>query len=662
MIVNTFKGKPRAKYAAFDTETRVLIDGVALTDAQIRQMCAQTRTVAGEKVPRYPVSWWREHAEVQCWAYIVYTPDGFAIAETWEEFVSLITTLRIRVGWWYYAPFDYAVLDHQLLSNGFRQMDRHATEPSTFSELSSDFGARYSLEICFPYTPRKGERSKIDRWKVKFYDLRNIFAGGLANLLKSFDVRNGDGESIRKLQMDYQTATGTADDIAYMRADAEGLWWLIQKASAYMEENYSISIRNGAPEVLTASGLAKKVYLRERYPDERNDGARIRRYHREHPMTIEQDLLLRERGLLEGGIVMVNPHIKGKHLRGLRAYRADVNSEYPFIMTKIREIYDPPDVFKSVGEAKAQYGRSACIVLEFSQISATLRSGMIPSWRHPITGKLESEIAITRGDTHRFCIFLEEFAELAKWYRMNSFMISNVYAWKTREDPALGNVMRREYARKTEAKKERDAVKSYFSKLIMNGLGGKFSQNPRHIRTERVMEDGIVKNQGIIRKGEAVVDVDAKAIMHVGQGAWITCGGRCYLRRLAREICAGEVARKLFYTDTDSLHTSVKPPAHLVDQDRLGALKIENSSPITGACFLAPKTYYEIADITEIHAKGVKTEAIQALIKRGVPIEKIYTPGFRILSESSLNVRGGKAILPLPKQLCRVTDANNIDE
>lgn len=667
MLINTFTGPVTSKYAAFDTETRVRVDGVVLSDDTIRRMCEEQVEERGELVPRYPVSWWRKHATVECWAFIVYTPEGFAIAETWDEFTDLIVRYRIRHGWWYYAPFDFAIIDHHLLSSGFTQAEKHATAPCTFCELSSEFGSRYSMEICFPYKRERGDRSRLNKWRVCMYDLRNIFGGGLRNLLETFDVRDADGTPIRKLDMDYQAATGSADDVAYMRADAAGLWWLIQQASAYMEEHYGFSIRGGRPDILTASGLAKRVYLRERYPDEKSDGRRVYRYQREHPMTIEADTWLRCEGLLQGGLVIVNPAYQGQHLKGLEAYRADVNSEYPFIMEDLPEIYGHPDTFQSAEQARRRFGEDACVVLCIDRLNATVRPGMVPAWRHPITGKISDHILISEEDAFPFAIFEEELEELRRWYEIHGEHILRVYAWRTQQHPAMGNLIRREYARKTAAKIEHDKVKAEFSKLIMNGLGGKFSQNPRRYKMRRKMIDGVVyKMIEEDEDGEPIVDVDPKALMHVVQGAWITCRGRCYLRRLAREICGDRVAERLLYTDTDSLHVTVKPPPHLVDPTRLGALKLENSEPITAACFLAPKTYYELSDELEIHAKGVRKEAILAALSgahgEARTLEDIYTPGKVILSESALNVAGGKAILPLPKRLCKVTAANYIDE
>ena len=693
MICNTFTGRVVSPYVALDTETKVYVDGKLLTDAQIKQMCAQTRRVKGEDTPRYPVSWWREHAEVRAWAYIIYAPEGFAIAETWEEFSELLARLHVRVGWWYYAPFDYAVLDSDMLCRGYEYVEKVTPgKPYQYSDLSSDFGARYSMEINLPYIKdTRGDRSKRKAWKVTFYDLRNILSGGLAKLLKDFKVTDAEGNAIRKLEMDYQAAGTTEEDIQYMRHDAAGLWWLIDTASRYLERVYDMSIRHGKPDVLTASGLAKKVLLRRMFPADRNDVYRLKHYHQLQPMWLALDTELRRHGLLGGGLVLVNPDMKGKHLKGITAHRYDVNSEYPYIMEGMRSVGKGYGVYKTEKEAREDLlewhdCRDPVIIYKITKLHATVKPHMIPSWRNPFTAEIMDEYIITDPATESIMLFKEEFDELATyWYDIHEIVVSEVLAFPTFQNKALAAIMREEYARKAEAKRDGDEAKSYFSKLIMNGLGGKFSQNPRRMKKTRVLgEDGIVQRETVMQRvlpegaedGEEIdvplEECDERAIMNVVQGALITCGGRCLIRRLAREICRGEVRKYLCYVDTDSLHVlDVEAPPELVDAYRLGALKRENHNPITAACFLAPKTYYEMEegykkgdkDALAVHAKGVHTEDIMHLyLKKGTPLETIYRPGFRVCSLSALNVRGGKALLPLPKVLQRVTDLNWIDE
>lgn len=645
MIIDTFTGACTSAYAAFDTETKTYIDGEILPEEKIAEMCAATDS-RGE--PVYPVSWWRRHAEVRAWAYIVYTPEGFAIAETFDEFQRVITERRIRFGWWYHAPFDMAVLDYDMLSRGFRYC-KDAREPNTFSELVSDYGARYDVKVVFP--------TRSGRHVLHMYDLRNILQGGLARLLEDYKVTDGQGNPIRKLEMDYQGATGSAADIEYMLADAAGLWWLVRIASLRLEEVYNISIRGGRPDVLTASGLAKRYVLRRMYPNVHKDFILPKYFQKDHPITLAEDTYFRQHGLLGGGLCAVNPRYRGRVLTGIEAYRNDANSHYPAYMADMLSVWGHPEYFDSVEKAcnYFRWGKD-CFILEFDELTARMWPYMVPAWRDPFTAKIVDSINHTVGRPS-LLMFAEEFEELANWYDFTGARLRRVICYKCRKEPAIEAVMREEFDRKNAAKRAGDKALQNNAKFVMNGYSGKYSQNPNHCDFDRgILPDGAVHRVELLDTLKA----DPSSLMQVVQGSRITCNGRVRIRQAIRAAYGKDVAKLFLYTDTDSFHGLKKYES--ADPYRLGEFKQENDTPIVEACFLAPKTYYEIeADGTvSISSKGVRNESIEELYKSGVPLRDIYRLGRRILSKSALNVRGGKALLPLPKYIAKIT--NNIDE
>lgn len=655
MICNTFEGKTAHPYAAFDFETRTLVDGRVLTEDEIFRMCGEMNG----GTPRYPPKWWREHATVECWAWIVYTPDGFAIAETFEEWLDVIQSARILCGWFYNAPFDFSILDYAMLSRGwtYKTDTKAVKDPRTFGELANDYGARYTMVIAAPYVKHHGDRSKRDAWRFRMHDLRNILHGGLARLLADFDVRDGDGKPIRKLEMDYQRATGkTPEEIAYMLNDAAGLWWLIQKAGAIMADQYGFDIRGKRPDVLTASGLSKRVLLRSMYPDSRTAWHSAWKFRRDHPMDLKTDEYFRTGGLLGGGLVIVNEKFKGEHLTGMNIVRLDVNSEYPAYMHDMRSVYGSPYTYKRIGEAMDWHGPDACYILAFSRLSASIRPGAVPCWRDPFTHAIRPDY--DHGPPlPPLLIFYEEFEELCYWYEIHAAVLDSVIVYDTRKEPQIEALIDREYNGKRTAREAGEIGLMTFHKLTQNGLGGKYSQNPIH----GIHIRQIVPGKGHVAFVETGTEKDEKSLMQVVQGARITAGGRCMLRRYARQICGGaeNTAAHWLYGDTDSLHLhDVNVPPEIVDAYRLGALKKENKTPIRRACFLAPKTYYEIEESgeMEIHAKGINTDAIEREIANGIPIEHIYREGFCIQSLTAMNVRGGKALLPFGKQLLAPLD------
>lgn len=649
MICNTFQGKTAHQYAAFDFETRTYVDGHLVDEDTIRMMCAATYKIGGKEFATFPVSWWREHTEVRCWAWIIYTPDGFAIAETFEEWLDVIQKAGIKTGWFYNAPFDFSILDYAMLSREWKHVEK-AKEPRTYSELCNNFGARYELTICAPYHREKGDRSRRTSWSFTSYDLRNILHGGLEKLLKDFDVKDGDGKPIRKLEMDYQSATGEKqEELDYMTNDAAGLWWLVQTAGAMLSERYGLDIRGTRPDVLTASGLAKRVFLSRMYPRSKTYQHAVRAFKKDHPMGIESDQWFRACGLLQGGLPVVNPDYAGRLLEGITADRYDVNSEYPFYMSRMRSVCGMYSTHKTLEEAELYYGRMGCYILVFSRLIATVKPNMVPSWRDPFTGKIVAEFRHTEA-RGQYMIFREEYEELLLWYDVITADLEMVVAYPTRPEPAIRDTVLWEYDEKTDARRTGQDVRAMFPKLVMNGYGGKYSQNPNHdVTTRELAPEGYTR---LVCTGE---ETDADGLMQVVQGARITAAGRIIWRTWARIICQGDVRKNLLYGDTDSIHALTKAPDRYVDAEKLGYLKRENKAPIVRACFLAPKTYFEEEETgrLELHAKGIRIEEIRRLIETGEPVEKIYTKGYRVQTLSALNVKGGKALLPLPKIITR---------
>lgn len=641
MIINTFQGPVVSSYVAADTETHTLIDGAVLPEEKIKSMMLEVLPDGSRK---YPVKWWRAHTEVVPWAYIIYAPEGFAILENFDEYARFISQYHVRHVWWYNAPFDFSILDYDKLTRGWTYTES-PKNPREFGELCSEFGVRYMMKEVHAFEKiRGGAPSNKKSQRVTHYDARNLLKGGLRRLLESFDVRDDKGEPIRKREMDYQTAgvggVLTYGDILYMLDDARGLWWLVQTFGRRLQAQYNIDILGGKPEVLTASGLAKKLMLRKMYPHASDKGA-VTLYRRDHPITLELDAFFRSVHLLQGGLVMLNPGIKGRHLTGVNLFRYDYNSHYPAIMSVMPDIRGNP-LFVD-GEAPPRDGRVRILV--FDKLDAFLRPGFIPAWLNPITGKVDSAVEVIEWKTGCIALFDFELDELRLWYDITTYHVKQTIFYKAAGTPCADFVAEH-YAEKQRASAEGDKVGKEIPKLTMNGASGKFSQNPVHSKTERVLcEDGHVTL--------AVSDVtkDERSMMNVVQGAYITAKGRTILRQSCRDIAMEAdktVAECILYTDTDSIHTNVLYSK--TDPLALGWLKCENKTPIREAVFIAPKAYAERdASGTEFHSKGVNRERLAEAEADGDSLVDIYRPGRRFLSLSALNVRGGKALLPLPK-------------
>ena len=658
LLINTLIAPPRSKYVGMDTETHTFVDGVILPAEKIEAMMWETvKNEKGETVPKYPAEWWREHVTVTAWAYIIYCPEGYAILESFDEYSRFCAQFRIKTAWWYNAPFDFSILDAAKLSGGWTYTeDRRPTQLCQYTELASPFGARYSMTERHPINADASfaKRPTAKGQNVTHYDLRNLLKGGLAELLEKFDVRDADGVPVRKGSMNYQAAGRDnlkLPDLDYMIDDARGLWWLVDTFGKILFEKYGLDIRGTRPDVMTASGLAKILLLRKMYPNLRSDSGRRKAYRKSHPITVDLDDYYRRHYLLQGGLVMINPRIRGQPLGGdgFTLWRYDFNSRYPATMHDAPDIIGRPRIYN---ERCAKDAPDDVRVFEISELHAILRRGFIPTWLDPINHSVAAELNIYEWHTGSIMIFDFELDELEKWYHIDFCKVSRTWLFNGKPCPAFAEFVDEHYNAKAAAEADHNKVFKELEKVILNGVTGKFSQNPNHCHQWRQLDaDGIVR----LARGEKQ-EADESSLMNIVQGAYILAHARCELRRAARRIAveAGKtVAEVIYYTDTDSLHTT--EPYSQIDRYKLGWLKQENDLPIKEAIFMAPKTYAEIETDGTItaHCKGVRVELITEAYKRGETLAEIYRVGREYASLCAINVKGGKALLPLRKAVCR---------
>ena len=126
-----------------------------------------------------------------------------------------------------------------------------------------------------------------------------LVAGGLANVLKGLDVKDNDGNLVRKLTMEYQavdTHNLTQQEIDYCCNDVKGLYFAIKIFNDTIEQqsNNELHIYGEDTNVMTAGGFAKHELLRSMYPNLQTKAKRIKQYQNEHPLTVAQDKYVRD--------------------------------------------------------------------------------------------------------------------------------------------------------------------------------------------------------------------------------------------------------------------------------------------------------------------------------------------------------------------------------
>lgn len=654
---------------AFDTETQVYFDGKILDTKKLARKIRGMKD--GEKRRRISnVTWaWQAYDEI----------NGFFMSNDFETWLSYVCACGYKFGHCYNSTFDFAQIDYEILANGRDKWKPHEyaekgsgkaynkAQPYTYESLHNDMGARYSYKLWFPY--RNANRHTYVH-AVELHDFMKLLVGGLRSVLEDLDVTDNEGKPIRKLTMEYQavnTEALTQEEIDYCAIDVKGLYFAVKKFNLEIERQSGgeCHIFGSETNVMTAGGFAKRELLRSLYPN-KAPRYRLEAFQKRHPLTAEQDKWLRENYLYRGGISYVNPRYKGMLLTaskmGEPMRRYDVNSEYPYAMSQIRDLIGVPFREKYDDYMKRDNKEDYEAVLILKAVSGIVKKGFLGVWYDPFEGEYVD--VIDEEGTH--LMFLREFEELSQWYDDLEYDVEEVILWR-RGDRVYAPFVEENYALKAQAKKDKNATLQACTKLKLNSSYGKLSE-----RIERVVGHYELNEEtGAIHFVTDETERSEKSAMNVAIGALITAYARVYILSKIREVChgeRGEISKRFVYIDTDSIHA-------FADYDKadayvLGGLKLE--ATCEAVKYLLPKTYVDVERVNkdgtipyeamEIHSKGVSIAAVIAALrkkqkgkKRNLPtialLDRRIDYGQKYLVLCAMNVKGGKVLLPVEKYL-----------
>ena len=659
MIYNTIPKTKKFDWCSADTETYTLIDGKRVDTKTLNALALDDA---------HDVAYFRKHASIDTYAWQISTGKYDAICSSFDEWTQLLCKHKIGVVWFYNAKFDFAQIDYQILSNADKWKPYDADlkrDYNCYDSLHSAFGARYSYTLWVHYI-NKNKKDCVH--KIKIYDLMNIFTGGLARLLNDFDITDENGNKLRKLQMDYQEnqnddGTFTNEAIQYMIIDVKGLYYLIEKCDKFIKEKYKMSLCP-QPDFMTAGGFAKRLLLETLY--QTGDYMKnIEKFHKDYIMFLSYDKMLRRGGLYQGGKCIVNEAYQNSFIdKSFKRY--DYNSHYP---ARMREaVAFKGKAYKLSYDEYLKANKDENIfILHLKKWRGFLKPSMIAVWYdYELKKYTATPYSLSEEGLLIFDFEMEEYENY--WYDID-YEIDYVIMYKKCIDTRYIDFVDNLYADKTEGKKTKNKCLEKFAKLGLNSSYGKFAQNPYNPITHREIneETGAVH---LIMDG---VETDEKSLMSVIQGAYITARGRVELCKSIRLYCINSPAEDFYYCDTDSIHGNFNV---IADDFKIGDLKLE------GVCkcglFLAPKTYFEVLDdnTIEIHTKGIPVSAIyNVLLKKHYIEEKdnsfkvvdidgvlsVFKAGNKFQTLASMNLKGGKGLIPLFKELCK-TDNTKINE
>ena len=669
---------------AFDTETQTYFDGKLISS---KQLLKKTKNLSNDEK--------RKRLSNITWAWQCYDElNGFFMTNDFETWLDYQCKCRYKFGWCYNSTFDFSQIDFEILAKAKEKWKRHErakegeaymkNQALTYESIHNDMGTRYAYKLWIPY---KNESRHNYVHAVEYHDFMKLTVGGLAKVLEGLDVRDINGDPIRKSTMEYQavnTDNLTQAEIDYCRIDVEGLYFAVKKFNDEVERqsNGESHIFGKYTNIMTAGGFAKRELLRSLYP---NVAPRFRlsRFQKSHPMSAKRDKFFRDNKLYRGGISYVNPRYKGKLLTasmfGEPMRRYDVNSEYPYAMSEIETLVGHPrKITMEQWQAMKDKERYEAIYA-LNGVYGQVKKGMLGVWYDPF----KREYCDTIAEEGLHLMFEREFYEMLNWYDDVETNIEYVIIYK-KGGKIYKPFVDKFYAIKAEAKKDGKPVLLAIAKLLLNSSYGKLAE-----RIERAVGHYEQSAEtGAIHYVHDETEIDEKAVMSVADGALITAYARAFILSKIREVCEGQVAKRFVYIDTDSIHAfAVYPKA---DAFALGGLKLE--ATCEAVKYILPKTYIDIERVNkdgtfdfstikngkekanyEVHSKGVNVKAITKELqkkqkgkKNNKPtlwlIDKKISYGAKYICLQAMNVYGGKILLPVEKYLARLEQAPNYDD
>lgn len=572
----------------------------------------------------------KQNIEVRAYCFSMSDGINTAIFQCCEDFLTACSMLKVKYVIWYNAKFDFAIFDYYFLTNGWKESEenidrqRYGKLPDkTYQSLHSAFGQRYCLRVWKSYYDISSHK-KVHNFRM--IDLCNIVGGGLKKNLESWDIRDENGNPLRKLEMDYVEDT-IEQSYRYIVNDTKGLMRLAMKVDETMKSLTTFSLFNG--DYMTAGGLAKKAMLTEMY--ECNYKEAIKRFQLEFPMTENLDNYFREHNLYLGGKCLVNPYKRGVVQKNI--YKYDVNSMYP---DKQRNMLFPYGKGKLTHKYNKNNGKLKILMIK--NFIGEVKENKIPIFKNFDDTEYKDKTLFIEDE---FFIWEEELEELENWYDM-SYEICYILEYEASECLPMRKFIDKFYTVKCNSK---GTVRNG-AKLILNSSYGKLAERlDRPYGSYELSENGYVH---FVHKG---IKNDSKGMMSVILGSRITALSRVSLMKYIRFICKENVKDNFIYCDTDSVHALTEYDN--CDDTKLGEMK--NEGKFKYGLYLAPKSYLmqDFDGSYLVHCKGVNTNVVENELQ-GVDFKNacdIFTANKNFKCLQGLNVKGGKALIYVDKMI-----------
>lgn len=476
--------------------------------------------------------------------------DNFKYGNSIDSFMTEMETLakKNEIVFFHNLKFDGEFLLHWGFTNGFTHVEnRSDITDKTITSLISDKGVFYSIEFIF-------KKFKTRLHHVTFRDSLKVLPMSVDRVAKAF------GLSLSKLSIDYDSPRPvgyelTPEEVEYIKHDVV----IVAEALKKLHEQGLEKMTTASNALADYKSIIGKSNFERWFPLPDYDSD-VRQSYR-------------------GGFTYANPAFSNKVIgEGLVL---DVNSLYPSVMYNKPLPYGEPIFYNGQYTPDRLYK----LYVQILTCHFELKPGYIPTiqLKHSLSFMPTEYLTSSKGEDITLCLTSVDLELFLEHYEV--YNLEWICGWKFKSSNILfRDYIDKWYAVKEQATRDKNPGLRQISKLMLNGLYGKFAINPSvRNKIPELDIDGSIR----YRLGEA----GERKPLYIPIGTFITAWAR-----YTTITAAQKVFDRFLYADTDSLHLiGTTPPDDLdIDDVRLGAWKIENR--FTRAKFIRAKTYVEEID------------------------------------------------------------------
>lgn len=476
--------------------------------------------------------------------------DNFKYGNSIDSFMTEMETLakKNEIVFFHNLKFDGEFLLHWGFTNGFTHVEnRSDITDKTITTLISDKGVFYSIEFIF-------KKFKTRLHHVTFRDSLKVLPMSVDRVAKAFEL------SLSKLSIDYDSPRPvgyelTPEEVEYIKHDVV----IVAEALKKLHEQGLEKMTTASNALADYKSIIGKSNFERWFPLPDYDSD-VRQSYR-------------------GGFTYANPAFSNKVIgEGLVL---DVNSLYPSVMYNKPLPYGEPIFYNGQYTPDRLYK----LYVQILTCHFELKPGYIPTiqLKHSLSFMPTEYLTSSKGEDITLCLTSVDLELFLEHYEV--YNLEWVCGWKFKSSNILfRDYIDKWYAVKEQATRDKNPGLRQISKLMLNGLYGKFAINPSvRNKIPELDVDGSIR----YRLGEP----GERKPLYIPIGTFITAWAR-----YTTITAAQKVFNRFLYADTDSLHLiGTTPPDDLdIDDVRLGAWKIENT--FTRAKFIRAKTYVEEID------------------------------------------------------------------